>query len=98
MTDIKAALAGWKKTAVGTRIKVDDLHKLWLSMPERSHSEALDKNRFSRRLAAFGLKSTPDKGSRWYRVLDAQGGFAPEWEDVFARYAIEQELPADDAE
>lgn len=98
VTDIKAALAGWKQTAVGTRIKVDDLHKLWLGMPERSHSEALDKNRFSRRLAAFGLKSTPDKGSRWYRVLDAQGGFAPEWEDTFARYAIEQALPGDDAE
>jgi len=87
LADIRAVLDDWKPTRTGTRIRVADLHQAWLSMPERSFAEGLDLNRFSRRLASFGLTSTPDKGSRWYRVVDAQGEYVPAWDDTFRRYS-----------
>ena len=96
LSDLRAVLNAWipsrpvikeGSTARATRIKVADLHQAWLTMPERSFAEGLDLNRFSRRVASFGITSSPDKGARWYTVVDANGEFAPTWADTFARYA-----------
>jgi hypothetical protein len=86
VSDLRAALDAWKGTD-GNRIQVADLHMLWLRLDERKHAEALDLNRFSRKLAAFGIKSVPDKGKRWVRITDAAGEYVPVLAEVFARYA-----------
>lgn len=84
--DVKAVLDRWKPNREGTRIQVADLHNLWLRMDERTFPEALDMNKFSRRLAAFQIRSVPDKGKRWVRIVDANGDYLPVLKEMFDRY------------
>jgi hypothetical protein len=92
IADIQTALTAWKEsTQTGNgKISVEEFYQLWVTMDARSFTEALDKNRFSRRLAAFGsaLKSMPDHGKRTIRILDATGEFVPGIADLFRRYAV----------
>lgn len=74
--DIRTAIERWQSGTSGHRVTVAELTGMY---NEATLGPALTSNQLGRALAKHGIKSVPDNGKRWLRVLDAQGEYLPEW-------------------
>jgi hypothetical protein len=91
-TEIRVALDSWRAGGNGRRITTAELAARIAGVA--APGTALTTNQLGRALAAKGIKSTPDKGRRWLRVLDANREYLPEFQKVFGDLDVAEPAPS----